>query len=149
MSKFVNNNNTSRPDGNYSTVIENIAKDGVCPFCEERITVYHKLPISHKKYWLVTDNMYPYKPTRQHRLFICRRHIENISELSPDEWAELKVILDVEAKERSIAGGALIIRFGDTRFTGASVTHLHGHIVQSDPDDKNYEPTKGLMMRIG
>jgi diadenosine tetraphosphate (Ap4A) HIT family hydrolase len=150
MKKHVNPQNTrSRPDASYGKVIEQIAKDGVCPFCPENLAKYHKLPVTEKKHWLVTDNMYPYKPSNYHRLLIHKAHIEHISELSPEAWAELSEIIREESKRANIAGGTFVMRFGDTKYTGASVTHLHANLVQSNPDDLTYNKEKGLLTRIG
>lgn len=150
MSMFVNADNTkARPTGEYAKVIDGIAKDGVCPFCPDHLAKYHKKSIEKKAFWTVTDNMYPYKPSKNHRLFIHTDHITHLSEVSQEAWKELEDIISSDITERKITGGTFIVRFGDTKFTGASVTHLHAHLVQSDPDDPSYDKTKGLTMRIG
>ncbi len=147
---LVNTSNTrSRPDGAYSEVIAKIAEDGVCPFCPENLAKYHKKPVTEKKHWLVTDNMYPYKPSRYHRLLIHKAHIAHISELTTEAWTELREIIKDESVRAGVTGGTFIMRFGDTRYTGASVTHLHANLVQSDPDDPAYDAGKGLLTRIG
>jgi diadenosine tetraphosphate (Ap4A) HIT family hydrolase len=148
--KFVDTSNPqSRPTGEYAKVISDIAEHGVCPFCPEHLAKYHKNPIAEKKYWLVTDNMYPNKPSRHHILIIHKGHISHINELSPAAWSELHAILSSETSARKISGGTFLMRFGETRFTGASVSHLHAHIIQSDPDDPSYDAVKGLLTRIG
>lgn len=151
MKKFVDPNNTqARPDeGKYASVLNQIVKDGVCPFCSEHLTKYHKKPLETGKFWTLTDNMYPYKPSKQHRLIIHREHVTHIDQVTPPAWHELMELLLKEASSKKIVGGTLIMRFGDTKFTGASVSHLHAHIVQSNPDDPSYDKTKGLSMRIG
>ena len=148
---FVDGENVrARPDeGKYASVINQIAKDGVCPFCPEHLTKYHKNPLDERQFWWVTDNMYPYKPSKHHRLIIHKTHVSHIDQVEPAAWSELKEIFLQEVAERNIRGGTLIMRFGETKFTGASVSHLHAHIVQSDPDDAGYDKVKGLMMRIG
>lgn len=94
----------------------------------------------------MTNNMYPYKNAKHHILLIHKEHIENISEMSNGAWIELHDIF-LRATERSkIPGGTMFIRFGDTKFTGASVSHLHAHLVSSDPDNPEYTP---LLTRIG
>ena len=147
---FVNEENTeARPTDAYGKVISQIAKDGVCPFCSDNLKKYHKNPLEEKKYWWVTDNMYPYQPTKHHRLIIHKEHITHLKELSGEAWTELLAIIKDETKTRSLNGGTLLLRFGDTRFTGASVSHLHANIIQSDPDDSSYDKKKGLITRIG
>lgn len=147
---FVNHENSkSRPTGTYQSVIAQIAEDGVCPFCPEYLAKYHRNPIIEKRYWLLTDNMYPYKPSKVHRLIIHKKHVAHINELPTEAWVELLEILREETARGKVPGGTLMIRFGDTKYTGASVVHLHANLVQSDPDDQSYDKTKGLTTRIG
>ncbi len=142
---FVNTSNT-RP-GVYDAVISQIAKDKVCPFCPDQLLAYHKNPIlAENTYWLATDNMYPYKDTKTHLLFIHKEHVINISEVPQKAWEELQVLANEFIKNRNIPGGTLLMRFGETKYTGASVNHLHAHVISSDPDRENYTP---LMVRVG
>ena len=151
MKKLVNTKNARR--GVYEKVIEGIATRGVCPFCLEHLQIYHKKPMQERTHWWITDNMYPYHPVRHHMLLIYKKHIEHIEELSPEAWNEFREILTELIKKRKIAGGAFVLRFGDTHFTGASVAHLHAHLVQSDPEHADYSKekklTEGVIVRIG
>jgi ATP adenylyltransferase len=142
------NIDNARP-GVYTDVIKKIEQDKICPFCPEHLLTIHPNPIEGKKYWVVTDNAYPYKPKKEHVLLIHKKHISNINELSPEAWVELKEIINTEQSKRNITGGTLMMRFGETKFTGASVTHLHAHLFQSDPDSEEYDRTKGVLTRIG
>lgn len=146
--QFVNPNNTQdRPDGKYGSVIADIQKDGVCPFCPDQLKKYHKNPIIEEtSHWLVTNNMYPYKNTKHHVLLIHKEHIQSIQELSAEAWQELQQILLNTNNRLKIPGGTMFMRFGDTRFTGASVAHLHAQLVSSDPDNPEYAP---VLTRIG
>lgn len=146
--KHVNTNNTGGR-GSYAKVISDIAQDGVCPFCSNNIAKYHKNEIVEKTHWLVTRNMYPYKPTLHHFLLIHKEHIEHVKDLTPEAWLELHEIISELSKTNSIDGGSLMMRFGNTKFTGASVSHLHAHIVQSNPDDPAYDKKTGVLCRIG
>jgi diadenosine tetraphosphate (Ap4A) HIT family hydrolase len=147
--KFVNKQN-ARPGQNYHKVIEEIAEHKVCPFCPENINKYHKNPILiDGKFWLATDNMYPYPKTKNHLIFIHKNHIENVDEINKDAWAELHEQIKKMAGNRKMAGGSFVLRFGDTEYTGASVTHLHAHLIQSDPENKEYDKAKGLSVRVG
>ena len=141
---FVNQDNARR-ENNYSKVIAEISEKKVCPFCPDQIKNFHKLPIDERVHWLVTQNMYAYKPTKFHYLLIHKNHIQSIAEISDDAWKELKHIIT----ETKVPGGTLMLRFGETKYTGASVTHLHAHIIQSDPDSPDYDKTKGILTRVG
>lgn len=150
--KFVELEN-SRPGTPYEKVIKTIAMNGVCPFCPDQLSKYHKNPIlSEGKFWKVTDNMWPYKATKHHILFILKDHLTEFSELSAEAWAELGELYKKEITARDIGGGTLMFRFGDTLYTGASVRHLHAHLIQSDPTHPEYQELKqmpGVVGRVG
>ena len=143
---FVNDQNTGRPDDTYRNVIKDIAQDGVCPFCPEHLATYHKNPaIIDGKYWILTDSMYPYKNSAHHFLIIHKAHVEHIHQVSSLAWKELKTIIDNAQKDRKMPGATLLFRFGDTRYTGASVSHLHAQLV-SGTGKKDVEP---IITRVG
>ncbi|MDD5068471.1 MAG: HIT domain-containing protein [Candidatus Pacebacteria bacterium] len=128
---FVNIANSKR--GVYEEVIKKIAKQKVCPFCEEELHKHHERPIHQKgAYWIATDNMYPYKNTKVHLLFIHRKHISDITEMSKEAWEELRSMMKDFIQKKKTPGGILHMRFGDTRYTGASVQHLHAHLISPD-----------------
>src|SRR3989338_11114151 len=124
MANFVDTNNSNRGGGyeKYRNVIDEIKKDGVCPFCPENLSRYHKnLILNDGKYWIITDNMYPYKGAKHHILLIHKKHIENVTDIAEDAWTELFDLIRSETKKRNIKGGTFYMRFGDTAYTGASV----------------------------
>lgn len=147
MNDFVNQQN-ARP-GAYSEIIKKIADEKVCPFCPEHLAEFHKRPIEPWTHWLATENMYPYKPNKHHLIFIHKAHIQHIAEIAPEAWAELGEIIREQTAKRNITGGTFYVRFGDTRYTGASVNHLHANLIQSDPEDPTYDPAKGIYTRVG
>jgi diadenosine tetraphosphate (Ap4A) HIT family hydrolase len=117
----------------YNNVLQKIQGDGVCPFCPTQLAQYHKNPILHTgNYWLLTTNMYAYKGTAHHFLIIHKEHIVHMRDLSAEAWAELHEIIQSVVKNQDIAGGTFMLRFGNPLSTGASVSHLHAHIIVSD-----------------
>lgn len=145
---FVNLHNASaRPDGKYKSIIQKIQKDGVCPFCPVNLAQYHKKPIIKTgRFWILTDNMYPYPGARDHLLLIHKKHIESIADIVSAAWSELLRLARTEIKKRHIGGGTFYIRFGDTTYTGASVTHLHANLIAPDIRRKNRKP---IFTRVG
>lgn len=124
-------------------VMEQIARDGVCPFCKEHLGKYHEKPITHTgKWWVVTENMFPYKDTRVHLLFIHKEHITTISEVTPSAMKELFHFINAVVMEYDIQGGTFLWRFGDTKYNGSSVHHLHAQLVVGDIDDPNHTPVR-------
>ena len=145
----VNLKNAARPgdDKTYQNVISQITQDGVCPFCQDHLLTYHKKPILRQgERWTVTTNMYPYKGARFHFLLIHRAHITDSKDMPVESIVELKEHMDWLMKEFKIAGGTLMMRCGDTTVTGASVTHLHAHLIVADLDNPDREP---IMARVG
>lgn len=115
--------------GEYKKVIETIAKTGKCPFCKENFK-YHKKPIyKRKKDWFLTNNTWPYKNTKCHLIILGDRHKENFSELTKSDFESVAYLTNWAIKKWDIKGGGLAIRFGNPNLTGASVSHIHFHII--------------------
>lgn len=116
-------------------VYEKIVKDKVCPFCvdfskKKDTFQYHSKPVLfHGKHWVVTENFDPYKGTEHHLMFIHRKHIVSFSELKPAALKELVLLTKKLEEKFSLPAGVFLFRFGDTRYTGGSVNHFHGHFV--------------------
>ena len=125
-------------------LMEQIEHDGVCPFCAEHFTKYHPKPILFEtKHWFVTTNMSPYEGTRYHFLFVYKpSHISHLRELSADAYVDLLSSMQRLTEEHGISGGSFFMRFGDTRYTGSSVEHLHAHLIVGDVDDPNHQPVR-------
>jgi diadenosine tetraphosphate (Ap4A) HIT family hydrolase len=142
----VNIENSDRNDGGaYRGIIEQIAKDAVCPFCAEHLPKYHPNPILiESEFWLLTKNAHPYSGTLHHILMICRRHVTRLTDLTPEEVQDLHHTLTRYTTENNIAGGSFFMREGDTTLTGASVQHLHAQYLSKDPEWK--EP---VLARLG
>ena len=146
--KFVNLNNASRPNDKsdvYKKTIEKIKDNNVCPFCPENLPQYHKNPIIlENSNWLATDNMFPYKGASLHILLIHKKHITSVNEIGKNSWQDLYKIINLLLEEKKIKGGSFFFRFGDSEITGATVNHLHAHIISSKKDNK--EP---ILARVG
>ena len=127
MKEIVNIRNARR--GEYRTVIEEIYAKRKCPFCKENFK-YHKKPIfKRRKGWFLTKASWPYKNTLHHFLIIGERHKENFSDLTQKDLEAIAYLVRWAIKEHKIKGGAFAMRFGETNLTGASVVHMHSHII--------------------
>ncbi|MDA1061266.1 MAG: hypothetical protein O3B47_05775 [bacterium] len=132
-------------------VMKQIIEDGVCPFCEENFETYHTKPVLFKtEYWIVTENAWPYKMTRKHFLLVYRpKHIEQSKEVVGPGWQDFTEVVSRLENEFSLSYGTFLMRFGDMEKTGATVKHLHMQLIQSDPDNPDYDPKTGIWTRIG
>lgn len=132
--KFVNISNARK--GEYKKVIEQIQATGKCPFCKENFK-YHKKPVyARKNAWFLTNNSWPYKNTSQHLVILGDEHKEEFSELTNKDLESVRYLINWAIKKWKIKGGALAMRFGNTNYTGASVSHLHFHIISPKIDTK-------------
>ncbi len=130
---YVNLDNARHDD--QRNVMSTIVEDGVCPFDEEFLANYHKQPILRQgTFWTLTLNQWPYEYTRVHLLAIARQHVETIDELEAGAAEELFDHVKWAIQEYQIDFGGLAMRFGDVRHNGASVNHLHAHIIVPDKD---------------
>lgn len=134
------------PRDDYEQVLHSIITQGFCPFCEEHLFKHHRMPLEYKsRHWLVTKNSWPYKGSRHHFLFITRSHIEATENITPAVWSDLQKVYKKVVLDHKIKGASLLIRSGDTKVTGASVNHLHAHLVVGSPRTKNTKPIKALV----
>ena len=121
-------------------VMEDIAGNQVCPFCPEYLEQYHKQEILKKgTYWVLTKNQWPYDNTDVHLLAIATYHAEILSDLRKGSFDELQSLMVWAEKEFKIKSGGIAMRFGSISKNGATVNHLHAHLIVpsvNKPNDK-------------
>ncbi len=124
--------------------MQKIEQDGVCPFCVEYFTKYHPKPIiKETDSWFLTENMSPYKGTKIHLMFVYKKaHVRFPSEITPESRADLFDLMSYAIETFKIEGGSFFMRFGDTKYNGSSVEHLHAHLVVGDIEDPGHEPVR-------
>jgi diadenosine tetraphosphate (Ap4A) HIT family hydrolase len=125
-------------------LMQKIRDDGVCPFCAENFTKYHPKPIiKETDYWFFTENMSPYVGTKYHFIFVYKpAHISTPAEISPEATLDLFSILNWAIAEYKIPGGSFFMRFGETRYNGSSVQHLHPQLLMGDVDAPGHEKVR-------
>lgn len=136
MKKFIILENSRTDD--QKVVMNKIAEENHCPFCPENLQKYHKKPILKEgKYWILTDNQWPYEKIKHQILAIYKSHIEHISEIDPAAGEELLQMFKEESLKRNIPGGGIAIRFGSNPEHGSygnTVLHIHAHLIEPDLD---------------
>jgi dihydrofolate reductase len=131
-------------------IMKMIQEEGFCPFCPENISRTQLKPIIKEgKYWHLRENRWPYQNTRVHLLAIHNKHIEKLSEISPEAAKELFELAKWIESKYQIEGGGIGIRFGDIRQNGGTVLHLHAHIMSADITDRNKPKYQPVRFRIG
>ncbi len=122
-------------------VMEQIKHDGVCPFCRTHLPSYHTKPILFETaHWIVTTNFAPYTGTQHHFLLIAQTHVTQLHELGSDAHRDFFAIIERLGREYDIPGSTLLIRSGNTKYTGGTVTHLHAQLIVGGASTKGAEP---------
>lgn len=146
--RFINLATVRRED--QRVVMEEIKRQGHCPFCREHLGKYHTNPILKEgRYWFLTENQWPYEKVKHQLLAIYKTHVEHLSDLDPEAGKELFEMFGAESKKRGIEGGGVAIRFGSSEDGnyGSSVLHVHAHLIE--PDLKALEETESWKFKFG
>lgn len=147
--KFVQKENTRKED--QKKVYDVIEEQGHCPFCEENFLTYHKKPIIKiGRFWILTENQWPYDKIKNQLLAVYKTHVEHIKDMEPEAGKELIELFGEECNKRNIPGGGIAIRFGsdpENGTYGSSVLHLHAHLIE--PDLKSLEETETWKFKFG
>jgi ATP adenylyltransferase len=110
--------------------MERLEAQGICVFCPQHVAEYQREPVEHTgEHWYVTRNGFPYEGSADHYLIVARRHVAAFEELPDEAGAELWAIRRMLAERLRPVAFATVERSGDMRFNGASVAHLHVHLV--------------------
>jgi len=127
-------------------VMKRIIDSGECPFCPENLEIIHSKPIDLRLgNWVLTHNAWPYAHTETHLLAIPTYHVEQLSDLKKGSFEELLEMIIWAEKEYDITSGGIAMRFGDIKFNGSSVKHLHAHIIVPD---RNKSPENKVKFKI-
>lgn len=130
---FCHTDNARNPE--QLKVMEKINEGGYCPFCRENLQKNHKKPIIFEgAHWILTENQWPYPAAKNHLLAISTVHAEKLTDLPAAAGAELLEIARFLEEKLNIKSGALCMRFGNPSGNGASVNHIHFHVLEPDPE---------------
>lgn len=124
----------------YQRVIKDIISQGVCPFCPATFKWHTKSILRHVGLWFITENFNPYPNSQYHLLIIGKKHKELLSELSATDLKSIFALVNWATKKYKIKGGGITMRFGDSLYTGATVKHLHAHLIVPKVKDNKPQP---------
>lgn len=145
---FVNLDNARYEE--QRALMETIQNGNFCPFCPEHYDKSQLMPvIKQGQYWHIRQNRWPYENTRIHLLIIHNSHAEKLSDITPKAAKELFELVQWAEKEYQIADGAMGLRFGDILTNGATVNHLHAHLISADIADRNNPQYQPVRFRVG
>lgn len=127
--KYVNLKNARDPE--YRRGLEEIKEAGICPFCPKNLKKWHKSAILKRAgNWIITPaSLQKYDDIKFRFLLIGDEHKESFEELNLTDLSHIKELIIWVIKEYGIKGYGLTLRSGDMDITGASVCHLHFHLI--------------------
>lgn len=110
-----------------------------CHFCSSERLGEILLESAH---WFVVKNTFPYANTALHLLVVPKKHYLTSSEM-PSEFKQsyLEMVAEIEAHFQ-LEAYSQFMRVGTMTRTGASIAHLHAHIIVGDSDAPDFEPVR-------
>lgn len=135
----------------YKHVLAKITGHGKCPFCYENLRDYSfskHTPVKTTHGWYLLLCSWPYKGARHHYLIIPKRHCESLEKLTAEDMRQVLQLARHAVKKFNIKGGGLLMRFGDSLYSGATVLHLHFHVM-SPQVDTSKKKAKVISFPIG
>ena len=118
----------------YCLLVKNLL-EGTCPFC--KIDQLVNKVLYENESWRAWINPVPGKKHQAIHLVIPHRHhITDIVQLNPNDGANLVKVFQWARLEFEIAGGGVMMRFGDPRLNAGTIRHLHVNIQVPDGTGK-------------
>ena len=103
---------------------------GICLFCPEHLASHPQQRILlATEHWSVTPNEFPYEGASLHLLLVPHQHARDLLELSNEVRSDFWVALAATAKAFQIRHYGLGIRNGACHRTGATIAHVHAHVL--------------------
>jgi diadenosine tetraphosphate (Ap4A) HIT family hydrolase len=128
--------------GNYRTEeqlaqMRELEGQGICVFCPQHLPDYR--PVVHRTpHWTITTNRFPYRGTRLHYLLLPDEHVEDLVDLSAEAHGDFWNALRWARDHHGLTYYGLASRNGDCAYTGATIRHVHVHLVQGDVEDPGH-----------
>lgn len=117
--------------------------DGVCLFCPAALREHaRQRVILETRHWAVTPNAFPYAGTRLHLLVVPNQHVNDMLDLDEAALADFWAALRRVREEYGLGHYGLGVRNGNCSFTGATIAHVHAHVLVGDPDAEPEVPVR-------
>ncbi len=108
---------------------------GICLFCPASLREHASQEIAFEtRHWAVTPNAFPYRGTRLHLLIVPHQHASDLLDLGDEALADFWAALRQVRERYGLDYYGLGVRNGNCSFTGATIAHVHAHVLVGDPD---------------
>lgn len=119
---------------------------GICLFCPAALRSHADQRIAFEtRHWAVTPNAFPYQGTKLHLLVVPHQHVNDMLDLDDEALADFWAALRQIRAHYGLDHYGLGVRNGNCSFTGATIAHVHAHILVGDP---SLEPEVPVRMRF-
>jgi len=116
---------------------------GICLFCPDGLARHARQRILLRtRHWSVTPNEFPYQGTSLHLLLVPDQHAADLLDLSEEVRHDFWEALAAVAREHELSHYGLGVRNGDCRYTGATIRHVHAHVLVGDAADADAPPVR-------
>jgi len=113
--------------------MQQLESAGLCLFCPDGLRQFvGQQVLWETRYWSVVPNKFPYHGTGLHLLLVPHEHANDILDLEPASQHDFWNVLATVRGRFDLKHYGLGIRNGDCRFTGATVAHIHAHVLVGD-----------------
>ena len=119
---------------------------GICLFCPQSLREHARQQITFQtRHWAVTPNAFPYAGTRLHLLVVPHQHASDMLDLDDEALADFWTALRMIRERFGLSHYGLGVRNGNCSFTGATIAHVHAHVLVGDP---SLDPEVPVRMRF-
>ena len=119
---------------------------GICLFCPDSLRDHARQRVAFETaHWAVTPNAFPYAGTRLHLLVVPHRHVNDMLDLGDAALADFWVALRLIRERFELDHYGLGVRNGNCSFTGATIRHVHAHVLVGDA---SLEPEVPVRMKF-
>jgi diadenosine tetraphosphate (Ap4A) HIT family hydrolase len=107
---------------------------GICLFCPENLEGHaRQRTLWRTAHWTVTPNEFPYTGARLHLLVVPHEHVNDMLDLGDDSLSDFWNALKMIRERFELTHYGLGARNGNCIYTGATIAHVHAHILVGDP----------------
>ena len=116
---------------------------GICLFCPDGLARHARQQILFRtRHWSVTPNEFPYRGTRLHLLLVPDQHASDLLDLPDEVRQDFWQALGAVARQHQLSHYGLGVRNGDCRYTGATIGHVHAHVLVGDAEAADAPPVR-------